>query len=333
MQKHYPKSLNQAFYRKHWKLFYRLLNHAFVGWFFRRLLQIQLPMHEKIGFLHPNGFSVHEDGASFRAELWHYDHISLRVYCVFGWLFRLFHLFDLYVANPFVPALNLGFDEYDDVDVTIVVAGTASTGYTNYDLRYSFSEIRSASGNRATSSNVMIARLLASRWNKFCYLSRGIISYNTSFLTYNDIITEATLRLYLVHPVNYTSTLANDNLVITSHDKITSLALYDNDITNDDFGISHFGNIIFSELSWSNYVLFSPATYHFNLNQDGIDYIYRHRHTAFGLMIKLDLQNTDPSGIDMAQGDQTYYTIQIPSTGSSFTVRYTSLENQIVMIM
>jgi len=290
-------------------------------------------MCEKIGFLHPNGFSVHEGGASFRAELWHYDHISLRVYRVFGWLFRLFHLFDLYVANSLVPALNLGFDEYDDVDVTIVVAGSASTGFINYDYWYSFSEIRSASGNNASSLNMMIARLLASQWNKFCYLSRGIISYNTGFLTYNDIITAATLRLYLVNPVNYTSSLANDNLVITSHDKITSLALEDNDITNDDFGISHFGNTIFSELSWSNYLLFAPANYHFNLNQAGIDYIYRRRHTAFGLMIKLDLQNTDPSGIDIAQGDETYYTIQIPSIGSSFTVSYTSFENQIVMIM
>lgn len=333
MQKHYPKSLNQAFYRKHWKLFSRLLNHAFVGWFFRRLLQIQLPMREKIGFLHPNGFSVHEGGASFRAELWHYDHISLRVYRVFGWLFRLFHLFDLYVANPLVPALNLGFDEYDDVDSTTVVAGTASTGHIDYDLWYSFSEIRSASGTGASSLNLMNAHLVASRWNKFCYLSRGIISYNTSFLTYNDIITAASLRLYLVHPVNYTSTLANDNLVITSHDKITSLALENNDITNDDFGISHFGNTIFSELSWSNYVLFSPDTYHFDLNQDGIDYIYRHRHTAFGLMIKLDLQNTDPSSIGIGKGYQTHYVIQIPSTGSSFTVRYTSFENRIVMIM
>jgi hypothetical protein len=329
----YPKSLNQSFYRKHHKLFFSLLNGYFTAWFFRKLLQLKSPLSEKIAFLHPNGYSVHIKGAEFRAELYHYDHVSLRMYKCFGWLFSAFHWFDLSIANRFAPSLNLGFDEYEEPTIDVVVAGSASEGYRNFDYWYDFDEIRSAEGTTAASNNLMIAEILASEWGKYCYLSRGIISYNTSFLTYNDIVSEAALRLYLVNPVNYTSSFEVDNLIITSHEKVTSYVLGSNDITTDDFHIDMFGDVSFCHLSWDDYIIESPNAHMFYLNENGLNYIKRQAHTAFGLMVEMDFRNEEPDPFYVQQGDLTSYTLTVPSTGSTFVFLYYSLDNQIVMNM
>ncbi len=107
----------------------------------------------------------------------------------------------------------------------------------------------------------------------------------------------------------------------------------DNSLLVSDYLINNFGTTSFAELTWANYVLFSPTNYVFSLNQSGKDYIRKGQHTAFGLMLSLDMQNLDPSDPNVIQADETYYTIQLPTSGPSFTIDYTSLDYQIVMIM
>lgn len=334
----YPKTLNQDFYRKHHKLFAALLNDFLLGKIMRKLLKIKLPLSNKIAFLHPNGFSVHVKGALFRAELAHYDYISINLHKSFGWLFSVFHWFDIYIANNFAPALNIGFDEYETPQIGVVVFGTTTKGYINYSdgayKGYSWEEIRDLPTNGEGQSNIFIlAEILGHRRQKMAFMARGIISYNTSFLTYNDVITEAGLRLHIVHPVNYGSNFEKDKLIITSHNKITSYVFPSNNIVSDDYGLDMFGTTEFCSITWEEYANNSPMDYVFDLNSAGLAYIKRGAHTAFGFMVEQDFINEDPTA-NVLPGDKTSYHLVLPFTGdSSFVFLYYSLDNQIVMNM
>ena len=328
----YPKTLNQDFYRKHHKLFARLLNVSLIGKIMRKLLKINLPLSEKIAFLHPNGFSVHVNGAQFRAELFHYDHISINLYKSFGWLFSVFHWFDIHIANKIAPALNLGFDEYEDPEITVVVFGTVSKGYRNFEYGwYSWEDIRTIPATNAASNLFIQAAILANNYERMAYMSRGIISYNTSFLTYNDVITEAGLRLSLANPVNYNSDFEFDNLIVTSHAKVTSFAFPSNDLTTDDYDVDMFGTVPFYSLTWHEYTTDAPMIKMFYLNEDGLSYIKREAHTAFGFMVEQDFINEDPASPSVIEGYDTTYTLTVPTTGSTFVFLYYSLDSQIVM--
>ncbi len=80
----YSKSLDNNFYKKNIKIFYKLLNNVIFGKFFRICLGIKLPMSNKIGLLHTNGYSVDLGNGNLRAELWNYDITSIRLYKMFG---------------------------------------------------------------------------------------------------------------------------------------------------------------------------------------------------------------------------------------------------------
>ena len=325
-----PKSFDQTFFDRYRKLFLLLFNGLLTGYLLRKLFKLDLQMAEKIAFFHPNGVSVHIRNDEFRAELWSYNHISKMLSLRFGLIFQFMHWFDIHIANRFCPSLNLGFDSYEE-SVDVVVFGTASRGYSNNASWHEpWEDIRSGEGTGAASDISMLARVYAYQQAEYHLFQRGIISYNTSFLTHNDVITSAGLRLYLVTPVNYTSDFNRDKLIITSHDKVTSYANQSNDIVTDDYSIDMFGTTEFCSMTWAEYATYAPIVRVFDLNSDGLAYIKRSSHTAFGLMVELDfLDEPESPGYHY----DTYYTLVLPPTGSTFNIAYRSRDKQIVMMM
>jgi hypothetical protein len=167
-------------------------------------------------------------------------------------------------------------------------------------------------------------------YNKYCLIRRGVMSFNTSLLEDEGInIVSAQIGVYLSDPSNENSLLTNDNLVLVSHEKITSYILENNDLIKDDYPYDQFGTTAFAEITWDYYIA-NPGYHVFELNPEGCNYIKKTSHTAFGLMVKCDMEDDEPSG-PARWPDRTDYSMLI-DPDVSIDVIYNEIGNYIVMI-
>lgn len=343
------KAFDENWFARNQSILLAILNNTSTKFLVRKLFGIdkKTPSEIKIIAIGPNYFKARIAPKQVFASFHAYDHMSNVIYSNLKYLWQIIHLWDTKIANKLFPGLNLGFDTLQFSNGALVIAGTVAMGYINDAVQWPWDEIRDGVTGEVHANSVVfnnkysvIIRILTSgdyyspetgHINGYSYLSRGVLSYNTSSIGSGNIVVSASLNATLVAPANYSSTLANDNLVLTSHDKVTSYIQESNDLTVDDFPPSMFGTDLFSEITWDYYENNSPTTHVFELNSLGCDYIKKTAHTAFGFMIKADFENSeyDPFNTDILE---TYYTLSIDDS-TTIDLIYNEAGYQIVMMM
>ncbi len=306
------KAFDVTWFAKHQNLLLFLFNQSWLKSFFRKRFGIdkKIPISRKIVSIMPNYFKAVIKDRQFHASFYTYDHMSYKVYSNLKWLWLIIHFWDMKIANRFFPRFNLGYDALEFNAGELVVAGTVSCGALNYDLEFIWENIREGvSGQVGATSNIYSGnylRMLTSLYSSFQYngtlqrnnfsmIQRGIVSFNTSLLEDEGInIVSAQIGIFLADSANEYSGYDNNNLVITSHEKITSYVAQSNDLVLADYPADQFGETAFAEITWDYYVQ-NPGYHVFELNGDGCNYIKKTSHTAFGFMVKCDMENDEPS--------------------------------------
>lgn len=250
----------------------------------------------------PDHFKALIKDNQFHASFYTYDHISYKVYKILKYVWLGIHFWDTKIANKFFPAFNLGYDTLEFDDGELVIAGTVKCGYLNYEWNWTWAEIRQGVSGHVGADTVYISNAIqmlvslysGGNWlNQYCLLQRGVMSFNTSLLPDNTNIISAQIRVDFAAPLDTHSSYANDNLVLVSHEKVTSYALEENDLVIADYPYDQFGSTAFSETTWDYYVN-NPGYHIFELNPAGCGYIKKTSHTVFGLMLKFDMEDDEP---------------------------------------
>lgn len=211
---------------------------------------------EKIDLILPHALVKKVSEDEYIAEFRTHRKYAKRLYYEFLPFWKAMHWFDMNIANPMVPDLNLGFDTL----VNMPDAGTGNTtvdGCVGRNASGSWNTIRSGNGDMAnatdvgTSSNMNIAGVVADNTDTYIRLRRGIFTFDTSSLTQKANISSATLSLY-GHAKN--SGVGATDLYICSAEGIAS----PNSLSNSDFqavrdNTTSFGSVAYASYSISGY--------------------------------------------------------------------------------
>lgn len=292
-----------TWFQKHQKGLLWLLNTPVIKVWFRWVLRIRkydCKLSERIVSLEPNNYKVYlglfltEKGLEhkYRADFRTHNKFSKRLYYAFYPLWALFHTWDMLVANPFAPQLNLGFDTltvYPDAHPeTSTVDGEVNRTNTGGE---SWSTLRAGAGTHAYPSgdylNIIINAHSTS--NNFIQLSRFISLFDTSSLTSGATISSAVLSIYVSYKVDSLSCTPNI-------DVYTSNPASNTDLVTSDFAnvgsTSQTGSpLAYSSITTSAYnELTLDSTGRGNINKTGI--------SKFGIRnANYDVSGTTPSWV------------------------------------
>lgn len=172
------------------------------------------------------------------------------------------HWFDRHVANPFVPALNLGFDTMQaQPQASSGVGNITCDGYVDRGpVDETFTTIRAGAGSTfsTTTTDVYVYTATSGTTNQFANLRRDFLTYDTSWISTRTIV-QATFSVYgdnkrnaigtpVLHVVQSTQAVAND-------------------ISTSDF--QQFGTTSFGNMTYANYVSTDTAYNDIPLNASG----------------------------------------------------------------
>lgn len=125
---------SQAWFEQHQSRLLRLLALPILGRLFRRALAIRphdIGYHKPIVELTPHSYTVANDDGTFTTDFRTHAKYGKRLYYAGLPLWKALHAWDMSIANPLVPALNVGFDtllEYPDA------SGTGPSGHASWEF-------------------------------------------------------------------------------------------------------------------------------------------------------------------------------------------------------
>jgi hypothetical protein len=338
------KAFDKAWFVRNQLTLLFLFNRSWLKYFFRQYFGInkKIPLCHKLVSIMPDHFKAHIKDNQFASSFYTYDRMSFKVYKALKYVWLSIHFWDMKIANRFFPRFNLGYDALEFNGGELVVAGTVSCGGQNYEAyTYYWTNIRTGVAGDMGAATVyfggdiqMLVTLTCNRptssQNRYNLLQRGVMSFNTSLLDDEGIyIVSAQIGVFLSSPSNEFSNFPNDNLVLTSHEKITSYVLDNNDLTTADYPYDQFGTTVFAEITWDYYIA-NPGYHVFELNPAGCNYIKKTSHTAFGLMLKFDMEDDEPP-YPAELFDNTRYAMLI-DPDVTIDVIYNEIGYNIVMI-
>ena len=109
----HPVVFSREWFERHQRLFLTLLALPLIGRVMRRVLAIRscdVGYRGRIVELLPHAYVVDNGDGTVTADFRTHDKYARRLYYQLLSLWQLLHAWDMAIANPFVPALNLGFD-------------------------------------------------------------------------------------------------------------------------------------------------------------------------------------------------------------------------------
>lgn len=185
----HPVVFSAAWFAQHQVWLLRLLAWPLVGRLLRQVLAIRphdLGWGTPIVALYPHAYTVEHPDGSYTTDFRTHAKFAKRLYYQLLPLWRLLHMWDMAIANPFVPVLNAGFDtltQYPDLGDpgTTTVDGTAYRSVASE----SFATIRGGNGTGAYAiATTDTAPYLAgsSTVDQFSLMQRGLFGFNTSTL-------------------------------------------------------------------------------------------------------------------------------------------------------
>ena len=102
---------DKEWFRKHQKGLLWLLNTPIVKAWFRWVMCID--QNQRVDRIDPNGLFWKKENGKVGFDLRTHNKYSKRLYYGFYPLWALFHVFDMEIANKWIPVANLGFDSFE----------------------------------------------------------------------------------------------------------------------------------------------------------------------------------------------------------------------------
>lgn len=185
---------------------------------------------------------------------------------------------------------------YPDPDVEV----TSVDGNVTRDASgSSWSSLRDGVGTTADdveNSTIVVRAVVNADPTLFNLLARGVFLFDTSTISDNDTITEATLSIYGSNKTNTSSIDMDINIYSSSPASNTALVAA-------DYNIANFGSTAFSStISYTNWAL--SAYNAFVLNGNGLSNISKTGVSKFGARnVNYDVSNSAPSTVVAGQNN------------------------------
>ena len=304
-----PVVFSAAWFGSHQRTLLRLLAWPVVGRWFRWVLCIRrhdVGYHGRIVQLLPHAYTVAHDDGTLTTDFRTHAKYAKRLYHAFRPAWWTLHVWDARVANPFVPALNAGFDTltaYPDPDPE---TATVDGNVRRDGVDEAWGTIRAGAGTAADDAfnNRVIGFNASATLNQWTTLYRAFYLFDTSAIGAAGAVTATTFSVY--------GTVAIDNLGVSpTIDVYTTTPA-----TNTALVAADFSQIGTTSQTGSPIAVGAWSTSGYNtwtLNATGIASIATTGVTKFGTRnANYDVANTAPTwtasqGVDV-QGytaDQT----------------------------
>ena len=168
---------DKYWFKENQRALLKAVNHPLLGGLIRRGMWIE--DREKVVKIAPESVHVLLSDGQVKATFYASKQFSEALRKNFAPLWKAFHTWDMQIANPLVPSLNLGFDTYtsqpdDTTGVDTFIVDSAAT--TNFD------------GNAAG--------LGIGEWNGGAEVDRTLIKFDLSSIPSTNIVSAATLSLW-----------------------------------------------------------------------------------------------------------------------------------------
>lgn len=270
---------NSEWFSNHQAILLTALNTKLIGHALRRALG--LPMLRRVAWISENAVGMLEKNGQIKAKFYTDDHFAKLMHSKLYHMWSLFHQWDLKIANPFLPALNLGFDTL--TDYTNSGGGSATATLDGEIVSSSNTDWATARAGTETvqvqlTSNTSIIVESTNAGASF-QVSRGFITFKTGIIGTGSTITAAVIRLY-----GATKSFDNGAVHITQWNTLAPTSLAASDYT------------LAQTTSFASVGTPSTGSYNvFTLSATGRGTISKTYISAFCVMQDTDVSNTDPN--------------------------------------
>lgn len=198
----HPVVFSAAWFERYQTVLLGLLRMPVIGRELRDVLAIRrhdVGYDGRIVQITPHSYTVAHPDGTFTTDFRTHHKYAKRLRYQLDGLWRAAHAWDQYVANPLVPALNVGFDtltQYPDPSSgATTVDGTATRQAGNEAWATLIAGTGSFSGTNAT-QDIFVNFNAGTVSNTYDNLYRSIFTLDTSALTAAAVIASATFSLY-----------------------------------------------------------------------------------------------------------------------------------------
>lgn len=231
--------------------------------------------------------SIHYRGnrrGEYRADFWTGPKMSMQLHRKFLWLWHLFHIWDTWIANSWVPEWNLGFDS-----LTVYTgAGSVATfdGRINSRSTVDWATARSGGGTLVAvhTATVLICQGVYDTTLSEYQMARAWLHFDTSPLTSSATVTDAYLGLWLSTSVDVGAT---DKFSLVA----STIAAGNTSVVTGDF--SSIGSTKYATdidiATWS-----TLAYVDWQLNSTGFSNISLTSYTRLAMRSEHDMSNVTP---------------------------------------
>jgi hypothetical protein len=254
----------------------------------------------------PHAYIV-EEGPTRMAEFRTHPRFARRLHAEYLPIWKLAHWFDQHVANPFIPALNLGFDTltaYPDANPET----TTVDGYVGrIGVNETFATIVAGAGTGGTDdagTDVFCYLKASATTDQYDQLRRLFFLFDTSTIGAGSTISATTCSLW---GIGKDAGLGQTDLAIVSSNPAANTALADADFST--LGSTSFGSVAFGSFTSNNTAYTDIA-----MNASGLAAISQTGITKYGA--RLDWDRSGTFGGVWGAGLTAYYQVDMADNAS-----------------
>lgn len=308
-----PVVFSRGWFARHQRPLLTALRTPIIGSELRAALGIRrcdIGYDRRIVRLLPHAYVVANRDGSFTMDVRTHQKYAKRLRTQYDAIWRAAHAWDRFVANPLVPALNLGFDTLtvfpDPHPETTTVDGVVGRSTANE----TWGTIRSGAGTTSDDISSLVFPTIGSGslTDRWAGIVRTILLYDASALTAAANISAATLSLVYL--------FKTDALVITpDQDIYTTTPASNTALVNADYG--QFGSVsqTGSPVSYADVDVSGTAYTPFPFDATGIGNISKTGISKFGLRnASYDAANVSPTW--SASKFSTFFLAMAENSGS-----------------
>lgn len=331
----HPVVFSPAWFERYQTVLIGLLRMPVIGRELRDVLAIRrhdVGYDGRIVRITPHSYTVANPDGTFTTDFRTHHKYAKRLRYQLDGLWQAAHAWDQYIANPLVPALNVGFDTltvYPDAGDPAASAVDGPVERNGVDETWATIRAATGTGTGATTTVSPFIDIRASATaNQWQLLGRSIFLFNTSALTASATISSATLSLYGEAAQTF------DNLSVSPNiDIYTSAPASNTTLALGDFSTLGTTSQTGSPITYAGW---NGAGYNaFAFNATGIASISKTGVSKFGAQnANYDASNVAPTWTNVARSAVSgYYADQLGSTNDpKLEVTYSKAQALITLL-